>query len=350
VHGPNSGGASQFDINGSQRYMMTSFEGLLGFAGASVAYGTKTWGVGLTPQLATMPSLRYRMVVDGASSAPLNPYESDLDVEAEVNVSDPATFTAVAGFWLRPTPTFEVALSGRLLPVRFQAEGDVQVNNTPTRAQYSEEQRSVEGSRAALELTLPRTARLGLRYRQPDEALSGGERFDVELAFVYEGWSSVNAFNVELEGTVNIFAVPLTDVVIEKRWRDTLSARLGGSYHVNDELTLSAGAFYEQGASPAEYAHVDFPSFDRVGVAGGAAFKVMEQLELMVGYLHIFESSSEVSELRAKVLQQRPIAPCPDRLGCGESASGELYTGVPANAGSISARFKSLTLGFKLAL
>jgi len=347
VLGPNSGGGSRYDVAGSQRYMMTRLEGVLGFAGLSIAYGGERWGLGVTPQYALMPLMRYRMIVDGSQpgTVGLNPYESDLDVEAEVSVSDYSAFTAQVGAWFRPHPRFEIAASGRVLPVQFEAEGDVAVYSVETG-----QKQEVRDGRAGFDLTLPPVARLGLRYRQPDESLRAGERFDVELAVVYEAWHVMNALNVELDGIFNSY--DLTDVVVEKRWRDTLSARLGGTYNVSDSLNLSSGFFYEQGATPPEYAHVDFPSFDRFGASLGLGYQLelgSRRLELMLGYLHVFESSSTVSERYAKVFQQRPLTPCPS-LECGQNEAGEDYSGVPANAGTIRAAMQSFTLGVKFEL
>ena len=105
------------------------------------------------------------------------------------------------------------------------------------------------------------------------------------------------------------------------------------------------GGFWEQGTSPKGYAHVDFPSFDRFGMAGGLSYILDQRFTLMLAFMHIFESSSEVDETYAKVFQQRPIAPCPDF--CGMNDQGQNYSGIPANAGKISASFQTLSFGIQ---
>ena len=142
---------------------------------------------------------------------------------------------------------------------------------------------------------------------------------------------------MDLEGEVKLFKTPLTDVVIKKNWKDTFSLRLGGSTQLTDLLSFSFGSFWEQGATPAPYAHLDFPSFDRYGIAGGFGIQVISSVELMIGYMHIFESGVDVQEETAKVFQQRPLAPCPDLC--------DGYSGVPANSGRFKASFRSLTMG-----
>lgn len=349
AHGPNSGGGVRYPVQGGQRYMITSLDAFLAFIGASVAYGGDNWGIGTTLQLATLPEMNYRLVIDGTVSDTLNPYLSALDVEAELSVSDPAAFTALIGAWYRPTPSFEIALSGRVLPVTFNAEGDVNVYNTPNQTVFGQDQLRVNDGAAALDLTLPQTARLGFRYRGLDPS-DRAERFDIELALVYERWSVMDQIDVQLQGGVAALGgSELNDVTIDKRWRDTLSVRLGGSYRVLTGLKLSAGSFYEQGATPRQYANIDFPSYDRFGVAGGIAYEVISGLELVVGYLHIFEVDFTVNEREAKVFQQRPLNPCNSGDGCGTNASGEAYSGVPANAGRHRASFQNITLGVNAA-
>ena len=348
AHGPNSGGSASYPLQGGQRYMITKLDAKLAFIGASAAYGGENWGVGTTLQLATLPEMTYRMVVDGAVSDTLNPYLSAFDVEAELSVSDPAAFTAILGAWYRPTPSFEIAVSGRVLPVTFNTTGDIRVYNTPNETVFGEDQLEVTNGATSFDFTLPQTARLGLRYRGLDQDQS--ERFDVELALVYERWSVMDEINVQLQGGVQALGgSELTDVTIDKKWRDTLSVRLGGSYALNQDLKISAGTFYEQGATPRQYANIDFPSFDRVGLAGGVSYEVLAGIELIVGYLHIFEVEVTVDEVEAKVFQQRPINPCTSDGGCGMNGSGAAYSGVPANTGRHRASFQNITLGVNAA-
>ncbi len=341
VHGPNGSGASKYPVQGSQRYMMTEIDGLLGFVGVSAAQGGSNWGAGLTLQWATMTNMSYKMVVDGEISDQINPNVSSIDVEAEIAVKDEAAFTAIFGAWFRPTPNFELALAGRVLPVHFDAKGDVFVQNTPNDTRFSADQLIVENGSAGFEFTLPQTARLGLRYLGLDD--QGSEYFDLELALVYEAWSSMDELNVDLEGYVGALGADLEDVTIAKKWRDTLSVRLGGSYKAQEALTLLSGIFFEQGATPKQYANIDFPSYDRFGASIGLAFQVMKEVQLVLGYLHIFQHEVKVNEYEAKVFQQRPIAPCPER--CGMNEAGQSYSGVPANAGTHTVSFQSFTLG-----
>ena len=341
VHGPNGSGASKYPIQGGQRYMMTELDGILGFVGASAAHGGDNWGIGATLQWAVMTNMNYKLVVDGEASKNLNPNVNSLDVEAEISVKDQAAFTAILGAWYRPTAHFEIAVAGRVLPVNFNAKGDVNVSNTPNQTMFESSQLNIADGAAAFDFTLPQTARLGLRYFGLDD--QGEENYDIELAFVYEGWSVMDELQVRLQGYVPALGADLEDVVIPKRWRDTLSARLGGSYRLSSELTLMSGLFFEQGATPKQYANIDFPSYDRFGGSFGLSYQLTDSFQVVIGSLHILKHQVEVNEYEAKVFQQRPIAPCPER--CGTDANDEAYSGVPANAGLHSVRLQSFTLG-----
>lgn len=189
--------------------------------------------------------------------------------------------------------------------------------------------------KAKLELTLPMTLRGGIRYIHEEE---GRFWFDIEADVFWESWSSIDAYNVELEGTIN--GLNVTDLSIPKAWKDTVSVRVGGDINVIDQhLQLRAGGFWENGAVPDNYSHVDFASFDRFGVGGGLTGSY-GGVSLSVGYLHVFQEDREVSETFGKTVQQRPIAPCPD--GC------KGLSGVIANAGKFSTSFDILSIGLDL--
>ncbi len=335
VYGPSGTGHAEYPVTGGQRYQMVEFDALLVYYGLSVAWGTDTFGLGATLQWADLQKLKYQMVVDGRVGDTLAPYASGSDVVGVIEVKDRFAPAAVIGTWWRPVPTWEVALSGRPFPIVFQAEGDFSAENVPGQTQFTDQQRNIEGSGASLELILPPTARLAARYRH----LEGDtEVFDIELDFVYEAWSMVERYDIDLEGSISLFGgdlKPVNDAVIERRWRDTLSLRLGGTYQVHELVGVSLGGYWERGATPDNYAHLDLLSLDRLGVGGG--FEVnLGSVELMVGYMHTFQPDVTVDERFGKVYQQRPVAPCPE--GC------QGLSGVPANAGKFESGFDMLSV------
>lgn len=349
VYGPNSAGGLKYPATGGQRYMLTELEAVMFFTGVSVAWGGENFGIGTTLQAAWLPSMRYSLVVDGTpppasadtAGESLSPYSSFWDVEATLAVDDGFTPTALVGAWWRPHRNVELGLSGRVVPVVFEAKGDIELRNVPGQSVFEPGQLLVDGSSAALDIPLPPTGRFGVRYVHREGET---EVFDIELDVAWEGWSMVDAYAADLEGRILLAGgAPVEDVTIEKRWRDTFSVRLGGTWAaMPDVFKLSAGGYFEQGASHPRYTNLDFLSVDRFGIGGGIEVALLTdpdgfQLDLIAAYQHVFQADRQVEESEGKVIQQRPVAQCPD--ACGG------YTGVVANAGAFESSFDQLSVG-----
>jgi long-subunit fatty acid transport protein len=348
IFGPNAAGGLDYPVQGGQRYLLTHMEMLLIYYNLTVAYGKQDkYGVGVTLQYAHVPVSKYSLVVDGVPpGGDLSPYNSSSDVETTLDMSDPFAFTATIGAWWRVLPSLEIGLSGRVIPLKLNPRGKVSLANVPNQTQFNARQLSISNGdkdygAAGLDLTLPVTARAGVRYRHlTGEGDSAREVFDIELNFVYEGWSSIEAFEISLKGDMNLFAsTPIQNITMEKRWKDTLSVRLGSTFNVvEDTFSMSLGGFYETGAVPHNYTNLDFLSFDRFGIGAGIRLRGYG-LELNVSYMHVFQGDRDVSELFGKIYQQRPVALCP------ESCDG--LSGVPANAGLFTSSFDILSLSLQ---
>jgi long-chain fatty acid transport protein len=341
AYGPNAAGAADWPATGGQRYMLTEMESILFYLTGAMAYGFRdTFGIGLSAQVAMAPSIRMQMVIDGSpnGSDTLNPYASANDVEAILEVSDLFAFSAILGAWWRPIEALEIGVSGRVIPVILDASGDFQLESVPSpQTQFSPERLEVTDSSSRIEMMLAPTARMGIRYRY---MLDDKELFDVELDIVYEAWSVMDVMDVELNGIINLFGgdKDAPNTTIPREWKDTVSVRLGGSVQLGDWGTVSTGAYYETGAVPANYEHIDFMSFDRVGVSMGFGAE-LGIFRLMAAYMHVFQEPRAVSEALGKVFQQRPLSPCPD--DCLSGAEG--ISGVPINAGVFTSNYDILS-------
>lgn len=330
VYGPNASGKQTWPEMGGQRYMLTGLDLMLVYYSLAAAWGKKDhFGIGLTLQGVHQIDTQMSMVVDAATGGQLNPYYAPNDVHATISLSAPLTFSAILGGWLRLNENIEVALSGRIMPAALKATGDIRIERIDMQTAFSDEQLEIDGSAARLELVIPPTARTGIRYR---DVVAGRERFDVELNVVYEAWSMMETMDVELDGTIKLFAAhEAPDVSIQRRWQDTVSVRLGGTWNAESiPLSLSAGGFVENGAVPVNYSHLDFVSFDRLGLGAGVHGK-LAGIDLSLSYSHVFQESRQVDEATGKVFQVRPIAGCPDEC--------QGYTGVPVNAGLMETSF-----------
>lgn len=336
VYGPHGSGETHYPTDGGQKYMVTGYEGLIVYPGVSVAYGHRNFGFGATLQAAMMPEMKYRLVVDGLQGGALNPLASSAEVEATVTAGDPFAPTAIVGAWYRPTPQVEVAVSGRVIPVFFHADGDLSLENVKGQSAFTESQLEITGQNARFDFTIPPTARLGVRYRGGVQGFDDPEVWDIEADLVYEAWSMFDDIRLKLDGDIRLYgSEPLPDVTLAKRWRDTLSFRTGGSYNLLPGLlSVSAGGYWERGAVPVNYESMDFLSFDRWGVGLGARVTLIDMLDLGVAYSHVFQETRTTTETYGKVFQQRPLAECP--ADCGGRS------GVPANAGTFESSFDQL--------
>ncbi len=332
VYGPNASGKQQWPVMGGQRYMLTGLDLMLVYYSVAAAWGKKDrYGIGVTLQGVHQLDTQMTMVADAATGGALNPYYAANDVHATISLSAPIVPSAIVGAWLRLTDSLEVAVAGRVVPAWMHATGDIKIDRIEQQTAFTPEQLEIKGSGARLDLTIPPTARAGIRYRH----MKGDhESFDLELNVVWEAWSMMESMDVELDGLLpSYFAVEtqVEDISIQRRWSDTVSVRLGGTWNAESmPLSMSAGGFVENGAVPNNYSHLDFPSFDRVGLGLGVHGKLMG-VELALSYSHVFQQDREVDEAHSKVFQIRPVTPCPDHC--------DGYTGVPSNAGLMETSF-----------
>jgi long-subunit fatty acid transport protein len=333
----------EFPLDGGQRFMMVKREAVILNYTASAAwkYGDK-FGLGASLQWVSVPKLDYQLVINSDPfAAAANPVTSELDMLATVSGSDPFTFNAILGAWFRPAPFLELAISGQVVPSRIETDSTLDVDPlSPGTVETVELYRNGEPANdVTLSLPLPLSARVGVRYLHLEQAR---ERFDVELDLVYETWSRVDRFTLDGNGLEARFLgerVDISRIDIEKEWRDTLSVRLGGDYHVVPGVcTLRAGAFFESAVADPANAHVDFVSGKQLGATLGASV-FAKNFEIALSYEYRHQPEVEVSEAESRVFQETPASSClppyTDPDTCHEQYFGQ--PGPAVNAGSYRA-------------
>ena len=327
VYGPSSVGKKEYPDYGPQAFMLTDMDLLLAYYSASMSYQpANDFSVGLTVQWVDLMKMDYSVVVDASKVTQPSPLPSPASQHtvATLQLEDRMNFTAILGVWAALSKNLEVGAAARVIPVDLEPQGKVSVDQAGL---------NPEGLTASAPLTLPIQARGGLRYIHRDDA--GGEQFDIELDVFYENWSVIEDFYVDLDGRIN--GETTADVVLPRNWTDTISVRLGSDINtVEDLLTLRVGGYWENGATPANYEHLDFPSFDRYAATLGSTLH-FGSVNVTLAYAHIIQEDREVTEEYGKVIQQRPLAQCPD--GC------DGLTGVVGNAGTFTSSFQILSLG-----
>lgn len=179
-------------------------------------------------------------------------------------------------------------------------------------------------------------------------------RWDLEINAVWENWSLVDYFRLELDGDVQTPAfqtgdgddasVTLYPVYQRKGYQDTLSLRSGFSYGINSWLTGHMGAFLETAAQPLAYTSADFVSWERYAGSAGASFHIFDDLELDIGYTFIYSPSRTVTH--GEVYNPIPMSACrgPDyeQDACEHRGTPP---GNPQNAGQWDAHFQIFSAG-----
>lgn len=333
VYGPSAVGRHDYPAYGAQSFQLTRMDVLMAYYSVAAAWKLRdVFGVGVTVQYVDMLQMKYALVVDSRAVTGLNPTPDDsgTQLETQLNLKDRTAATAQVGLWYRPHRRVELGLASRVVPVYLRPEGGVSVDKPQL----------VTGDiRVSMPLVLPATLRGGVRYIH-DVGTGANSRkwFDLELDVVYENWSSIDSFDLELSGSIS--GQELSDLEIAKKWKDTVSVRLGGDFFaLPPYLTLRAGGYVETPTQDPEYAHLDFPAFLRGGVGAGLTAGA-KGIYGTIGYMHVFQQARNVSEAQGQVFQQRPLAPCP--------AECDGLSGVPANAGRFRSSFDMLNLGFEI--
>jgi long-subunit fatty acid transport protein len=355
MHGPSAVGEHHYPDYGAQAFQLTKMKVLTVFyhVGGAWKYHSPTkkrdvFGIGGSLAYAMLPTMEYGLLVDNSTLSTNDP--GDFNIYRPIPSSDPLDVQGLTtlklqdntgisgnlGVWYRPIDQIELGVAGRVIPTNFSPEGSMTL--TPDDGVPVDEV-EVKMKR----IPMPVMLRAGVRY-----VGMKGERelFDIEVDAQWENWAQLGAYDVDFENVPP--GLMLFPIKMQKNWQDTISVRAGGDYNVVDKhLWLRAGGFYETGAVPDAFAHLDFPSFDRGGVGLGltAGFP---GAEFSVGYQHIFQRTVEVTEASSRVYQQRPQRPCPQFCGEDLDAGVAGANGVPANAGSFESSYDMIGVSVDL--
>jgi hypothetical protein len=136
------------------------------------------------------------------------------------------------------------------------------------------------------------------------------ERWDVELDLQYEMNARHRDLTItyipnqqvrfeSLAGSTTMQAFPdvtMPNTNIQKRWRDQMSIRAGGSYNILPGLFgVSAGVHYENRGVDPSYMQVDYWPLQRVGLHAGLKVRVARTIDVVLSYAHIFQETLTVS-------------------------------------------------------
>jgi long-chain fatty acid transport protein len=329
IYGPSAVGRHDYPVYGPQSFQLTRMDVLLAYYNLSAAWKFRDlFGIGVTVQYVDMIQMKYALVVDSRAVDSLNasPDPEGTQLETQLNLKDRTAATARIGVWYRPHPRVELGVSSRVVPVFLRPEGGVTVDKPEL---------VTDDIHVKMPLVLPATVSAGIRYMHENATRKW---FDIELDVVYENWKTIDSFDLDITGAISGQA--LSDLSIAKKWKDTVSVRLGGDvFALPPYLTVRAGGYFETPTQDREYSHLDFPAFMRGGVGAGLTAGA-KGVYGTVGFMHVFQRDQAIAESEGQVFQQRPISPCP------EECDG--LSGVPANAGTFTSSYDLLNLGIEI--
>lgn len=337
-------------IRGSAaRGMAVETDMIVAYAGVGVGYAIdlgdeRQLDLGLTAAAAYQTS-DFAVVVDSDTDIS-PPWREDPDNEAFVrgeNLSGLAP-TAILGIAYTDGP-MRLAASYRP-PMRWSLTGTADVEFSDLLEQLDA---SLTDDTLHLDTWHAGSLRLGWGVRGGEHPTDASRpRWDFEVNAVWENWSLVEHFRLEVDGDIHIGAFDeqytFHPVYQRKGYQDTISLRTGFSFGINRWLTGHTGGFLETAAQPVAYTSADFVSWERYAGSIGATFHLPTDLDLDVGYTFINSPSRTVRN--GEVYNPIPLSSCQgpdyDSDACQQRGTPP---GNPQNEGEWSAHFQILSLG-----
>ena len=277
-----------YDPEGPQRYSMIDSTIWLFSVGAAGAWRPTPWltvGAGLGLQ-----ALRVEQRITVTTSGPR---DDGTDRETGDILVDARTWDRGRPFWnvgalIEPHERVSIGL-GLTPPARFRARGPGTLDFTGHSLEASLDQAVWTDPSVTLNVDLPVVLRAGVAVRPTKQV-------EIELAGVWEGWSSLADIQVEdIDVTVTSESlgierdVPPT-LALPAGFRDNVSLRLGGEWRAHQNLELRAGAMWERGSLPPEKVSVALVDPWKVQGSGGASVWLAEgrvRFDGMASYLFL---------------------------------------------------------------
>lgn len=225
---------------------------------------------------------------------PDNPAQDGL---TQLRGQDPASFGANLGL-LYTDPEGRFGLGASLMvPTKLKFGGRVRVINEQITALQDEDGNELQPAGVrdddfTMGYPLPLVLRLGTMVRPH-------ERVMIEADVNWSRWKTFDTLVVDFENNYELLPTPgafMSDIVLEQRWSNTLTARLGTDVTPLDPeripLHVRAGVLYDQSPISDRYFDVLAPDSDKFGLSAGLGytFDIRDRVELTadVGYMHLF--------------------------------------------------------------
>lgn len=331
---PSGFGSATYSDTGAQRYALRGASSLSGQYGLGLAYRANRYiSVGVTLLAAFTKASFHRAARGLIGSENIEDNENlDGDTDFQIDVLDGFSPAASLGVLSNPFDWLELGFNV-LTPITVEADGEL----TMTPSVEAEGATELIGGGITYRTKTPWIVRTGVRYIN--------DRFDIELDYVYEGWSRTgtcafgseeleavdetsdrticgSGFEVDFDEdsavALNGQEIPLIDFMVPKNYRDGHQIRLGTDLEVVPEkLAIRTGGWFQRSSMPKNHEtfSVDFPNSQQYALTAGLTWKVAKRkepnpkkeankLDINVGFSHVFQPTVVVTE---GILIQRGI-------------------------------------------
>ncbi len=344
------------DPQSAARGMVTEADLIVAFLGVGAGYRfdlgeERALSLGLTGALGYMQT-DFSVFVE-ANPAVSPPWEENPDQEAFVQAQNLTDFgpTAIAGISYSDGP-LRLAASYRP-PIRWSASGVVDVRFPEQMSGFGPE---LSDDRVSLETWHAGSLRLGAGLEGGSHP-GGAERprWDLEVNVIWENWSLVDFFRLELEGDIELRGLGqdeegnypteiLNPIYQVKGYQDAYSLRAGFSWGFTPWLTGHTGGFFETAAQSVAYTSADFISWERYSGSLGTTFHLPAGLDLDLAYAFIQSPNRTVRN--GNVYNPIPMSQCQgpdfDSERCEVPGTPP---GNPQNEGEWRSRFQIVSAG-----
>ena len=171
----------------------------------------------------------------------------------------------------------------------------------------------------SMELALPATAELA-SFHQLNNKVA------IHASFNWTDWSSFEKLVSDVNGS------PLSSgkqTLKQENWEDNYRLAVGGTYTLNQKVTLRSGVAYDTSAVSDEHRTATIPETDRLWLSMGAGYAWSDNLTLDAGFTYIFAKDAKMHEERESAALTDPAT-----FGgefTGETTGNVWLVGVQAN-------------------
>ncbi|MUK76067.1 aromatic hydrocarbon degradation protein [Aliivibrio fischeri] len=137
-------------------------------------------------------------------------------------------------------------------------------------------------SKGSMALALPATAELASFHQLNDKVA-------VHASFNWTDWSSFEKLDAEMPNRP-------TETIKHENWEDNYRIAVGGTYALDQKVTLRTGIAYDTSAVSEEHRTATIPETDRLWLSMGAGYAWSNNLTLDAGFTYIFAKDAKMHE------------------------------------------------------